>query len=115
MTSNSRIFVLICLCLLALASTGCNFIYKQSVQQGNAFEEDQLDLLELGMTKRQVSLIMGTPAVQDPFHADRWDYVYTYAPRGKLSTQRHIVLQFEAGNLASIDGDIDQLIDPKDL
>ena len=39
-------------------------------------EQDDLDQVELGMTKNQVRFLLGTPLIDDPFHADRWDYVY---------------------------------------
>ncbi len=28
------------------------------------------------MTENQVRFLLGTPMIADPFHADRWDYVY---------------------------------------
>lgn len=97
---NRKLFLLLFAVLLL---GGCNLIYKQSVQQGNAIEQDSVDDLSLGMSKRQVSLIMGTPAIHDPFHADRWDYIYTFRPRGNDGSQRNITLYFKDGDLAKID------------
>jgi len=28
------------------------------------------------MTRSQVRFLLGTPMIDDPFHRDRWDYVY---------------------------------------
>ena len=28
------------------------------------------------MTRNQVRFLLGTPMIDDPFHASRWDYVY---------------------------------------
>ncbi len=95
------------LCLsLAMAAGGCNLIYKQNIQQGNVIEQDQVDQLETGMSKRQVSLIMGTPAIVDPFHADRWDYVYRFRPRGRTGAGRSITLYFENNALTRIEGEV---------
>ena len=41
-------------------NTGCKLIYKQNVQQGNAHEQEDLDQVELGMTKKQVSYLLYT-------------------------------------------------------
>jgi outer membrane protein assembly factor BamE len=97
---NSKPFLLL---LAALLLGGCNLIYKQSIQQGNAIEQDSVDDLDLGMSKRQVSLIMGTPAIHDPFHRDRWDYIYTFRPRNNDGSQRNITLYFENDALTKID------------
>jgi outer membrane protein assembly factor BamE len=43
-----------------------------------------LDKLKPGMTPAQVRFILGTPLVVDPFHKDRWDYVYRLERGGKL-------------------------------
>ena len=69
-------------------NTGCKLIYKQNVQQGNAHEQEDLDQLELGMTKKQVAYLLGTPAVHDPFHQDRWDYISMLSRRGGEPVRR---------------------------
>jgi outer membrane protein assembly factor BamE len=57
-----------------LLSTGC--VYRATISQGNIIKQEDLDQLEIGMTRNQVRFLLGTPMVDDPFHADRWDYVY---------------------------------------
>jgi outer membrane protein assembly factor BamE len=60
---------------IALAiSSGC--VYRANIAQGNLIKEEDLDQVELGMTKNQVRFLLGTPLIDDPFHAQRWDYVY---------------------------------------
>jgi len=87
-----------------LACSGCNLIYKQNIQQGNAIEQDDLDELYIGMNQRQVLFVLGTPSVKDPFHDDRWDYVQTFSRRGNPMVQRTITLRFEDGLLSDIGG-----------
>ena len=77
----TRYLFIVLLATLVL-NTGCNLIYKQNVQQGNAHEQEDLDQLELGMTKKQVAYLLGTPAIHDPFHQDRWDYISMLSRRG---------------------------------
>ena len=47
--------LLIALMATLILTSGCKLNYKQNVQQGNAHEQEDLDQLELGMTKKQVS------------------------------------------------------------
>jgi outer membrane protein assembly factor BamE len=99
----SQKFLLMLVCSL-LSLGGCNIIYKQNVQQGNAIEQDSLEQLKPGMTMNQVAFLMGTPAVRDPFHQQRWDYYYSFAIRGGEPLTRLVTLQFENSILAEITG-----------
>jgi outer membrane protein assembly factor BamE len=99
--TKKRLLVLVC-CLIA--TSACNLIYKQNIQQGNALEQDKIDQLEIGMTMNQVAFLMGTPAVRDPFHHDRWDYFYSFSIRGGDPTTRLITLKFENAVLKEMTG-----------
>ena len=70
--------------LAALAGSACGLIYRQDVNQGNLVEQESVDLLKPGMTKRQVALIMGTPSIESPFDQDRWDYASSFSRRDIL-------------------------------
>jgi outer membrane protein assembly factor BamE (lipoprotein component of BamABCDE complex) len=99
----SRNVLMIVFCCL-LGATGCNLIYKQNVQQGNAIEQEKLDQLRIGMTMSQVAYLLGTPAIRDPFHQSRWDYLYSYARRGGKATIRRVTLRFENAVLQEMTG-----------
>jgi outer membrane protein assembly factor BamE len=55
-------------------SSGC--VYRLNISQGNLIEQEDLDQVEVGMTRNQVRFLLGTPMIDDPFRKDRWDYVY---------------------------------------
>ena len=65
-----------------------------------------LGRLKPGMDKNQVRFIMGTPVLVDPFHTDRWEYIYTFSKGGKQREQRHITLYFKDEKLAYVRGDV---------
>ncbi len=90
--------------ITALALSACNLVYKQDVQQGNVLDEDNVAQLELGMTKRQVLVLLGSPSVQSPFHSDRWDYANIFIRRGSEQFKRVLTLRFEGERLASVEG-----------
>ena len=86
-------------------NTGCKLIYKQNVQQGNAHEQEDLDQIKLGMSKKQVAYLLGTPAVRDPFHNDRWDYIYTYKFGNNDVTRNNLSVFFDNNKLSKIEGE----------
>lgn len=111
--------------LLVLLVTGCNVVYKQNIQQGNVLDREDMDRLEAGMTKRQVMVLLGSPAVQSPFHSDRWDYINSFAPRGGKAERRTLTVEFEndqvvnfsgsyleSGDIAGADLEALEIIDP---
>ncbi|MGD8788602.1 MAG: outer membrane protein assembly factor BamE [Burkholderiales bacterium] len=93
--------------LISLFLSGCIIApYKVDIQQGNYVNEDMVLKLKLNMTREQVLFAMGTPLIIDPFHPDRWDYVYMTGEAGKVKRVRGVTLEFEGDQLARIDGDI---------
>lgn len=80
-------------------------VYKISIPQGNIITQEMVDQLRPGMTKRQVIFVMGTPLVRDPFHQDRWDYVYNFMPGGGVRGQERVSVFFEEDALINFTGD----------
>jgi outer membrane protein assembly factor BamE len=97
-------YLFIALLATLTLNTGCKLIYKQNVQQGNAHEQEDLDQVELGMSKKQVAYLLGTPAISDPFHQDRWDYISMLSRRGGDPARRLVTLTFENDRLIATDG-----------
>ncbi|MEC9415531.1 MAG: outer membrane protein assembly factor BamE [Pseudomonadota bacterium] len=60
--------------LLIILTQAC--VYQANLAQGNFVEKEDLDQIEIGMTRSQVRFLLGTPMIDDPFHQDRWDYIY---------------------------------------
>ena len=88
--------------LAGLAVSAC--VYRMDVQQGNLLDAEQVDQVEVGMTRSQVRFLLGTPMVIDSFDADRWDYVYSLR-RGhsRKVTKSHLVVWFEGDKVARIE------------
>jgi outer membrane protein assembly factor BamE len=93
------------LSVASLLGSGCA-IYKIDVQQGNRIEQEAVDQLKPGMTKKQVEFLLGTPLIVDPFHEDRWDYVYSYQRGGGKREQTRMTVFFERDALVRVEGDI---------
>lgn len=80
-------------------------VYKIAIPQGNIITQEMVDQLRPGMSKRQVIFVMGTPLVRDPFHQDRWDYIYSFQPGGGVRGQERVTVQFVDDQLVSFTGD----------
>jgi outer membrane protein assembly factor BamE len=81
---------------LALA-VGC--VYQANLSQGNLLKQEDLDQVEVGMTRSQVRFLLGTPMVDDPFHHDRWDYVYFIRVGRNSATFKRWVSIYFAGDV----------------
>ena len=91
--------------VLALLLAGCISIYSPEVQQGNVVGPEMVERLKPGMTRSQVRAILGTPLVSDPFHPDRWDYVYSYRPsREAPAEQGRLTVVFQGDALVRLEG-----------
>ncbi|MEO7581076.1 MAG: outer membrane protein assembly factor BamE [Massilia sp.] len=78
--------------------------YRPDIQQGNFVSQEMLAQLQVGQTRDQVKFILGTPLMQDIFHADRWDYPFYLARgNGELTTAR-VTVYFKDNKVARFDG-----------
>lgn len=104
--------------------------YKADVVQGNVVTQEVLGLVQPGLGRMQVRELLGTPLLADPFHTDRWDYVFTLRRQGVPDQKRvvsvffdgDVVKRLDAGDLpserefvASIDRPVQDREAPKDL
>ena len=88
--------------LLLLFLAGCT-LYRADLQQGNVIDKEELDKLKIGMSKQQVNFLLGTPLLNDPFHKDRWDYVYTLkTDNQRVKVKKHLTLIFTGDTLSQI-------------
>ncbi|MCX7098177.1 MAG: outer membrane protein assembly factor BamE [Methylococcales bacterium] len=80
-------------------------VYTVAVQQGNIIEQSMVDQLRPNMNKRQVLYIMGSPMLNDVFHTNRWEYLYSDKPSGEDRVQKQLTLVFENDQIVAIQGD----------
>lgn len=104
-----NLFILALILSLLSLSTGC--VYRANISQGNLIEQEDLDQVEVGMTRNQVRFLLGSPMIDDPFHQARWDYVY-YIRIGRKDAafKRWLTIIFEDDIVTEIRKD--QELDP---
>jgi outer membrane protein assembly factor BamE len=83
--------------------------YRIEIVQGNAVTKEQANAVRPGMTREQVQAILGTPMLTDPFHADRWDYIFSIRRAGTAVQRRTVIALFNKA------GTLERLQAPDDL
>jgi len=97
-----RLLPLLLLAAAAVASTGC--VYRLNIQQGNLVKVEDVDQVSAGMTRSQVRYLLGTPMVSDPFHPDRWDYVFSFKRgRDPKTDTAHFVVYFDGDKVSRVE------------
>lgn len=86
-----------------IAFSACS-IHKLDIQQGNVITKQMTEKLKIGMDKGQVRFILGTPSISDPFHKNRWDYIFTLATDAGKKEANHIKVIFENNRVVRFTG-----------
>jgi outer membrane protein assembly factor BamE len=95
------------LLILPLLFAGCMLApHKIDIQQGNYVDQAMVAKLKPEMTRSQVRFILGTPLIADPFHPNRWDYVYLTGKANNVHTRHKITVVFDGDKLKHVEGDI---------
>ena len=79
-------------------------VYRPDTQQGNFISKEQVAQLQVGMTPAQVRFLLGTPLLNDVFHADRWDYPFLLKRGDGTVTTSHVVVYFKDGRVSHFEG-----------
>lgn len=99
---KNLIFITALIISLILPLTACE-PHRIDVQQGNRIKPVTLKKLKTGMNRKQVLYVLGSPLLKDPFHEDRWDYIYYLKPGNKAVKQSRVTLYFKKNKLVKID------------
>lgn len=79
--------------------------YKADIVQGNFVSAEQVAAIKPGMSRLQVRDILGTPLLTSVFHAERWDYVFTFRRQGVTPQSRRLTVFFKGDSLERIEAD----------
>lgn len=91
------------LCLVVSLQMGCSFVstHQLEITQGNHFDADALAQLRLGMTAKQVAYLLGSPAIDQLYADQRWDYLYYRDDHKNPVTNQRLSLWFDQNGLLS--------------
>ena len=87
-------------------------LYRIDIQQGNIVNQEMIDQLEIGMERRKVSFILGTPLLADPFNQDRWDYLYSLRTGSGTAVTQRLSVYFADDRLVRIENHLEPGVVP---
>lgn len=73
------------------------------VRQGNYITPEMRQKIKIGMSRQQVTSVLGSPLVTDVFHVNRWDYMYRLEEKSKLVEQQRLTIYFVGEFVSRID------------
>lgn len=93
---------IISLALIGLALSGCAFISKLDIEQGNIITENQVRELHPGMSEAEVKAVMGNPVLVNLFSPDRIDYIYTMEKAHQKMQAKRVICIFRNNVLRDV-------------
>ena len=93
--------ILIIIISLLIYSCSNTNLYRVTITQGTVFNQEDLDKLEIGMTKDQVSFVMGQPSFENFFEKNVWNYIYKITTGDNVDMEKKVKLIFDEKNLLS--------------
>ena len=88
-------------------------IYKPTILQGTVLNVEEVNQLQLGMSKDAVMNLIGSPSIIDPFHQQQWDYINHSTIDGEIEIRYRLRLIFSGNLLSEIDkSGLEELINP---
>ncbi|WMY97015.1 MAG: outer membrane protein assembly factor BamE [Arsenophonus sp.] len=103
-----KILIHILIIFTIILITGCsiikNFVYHPDINQGNYFNLKDILTIKLGMNKEQITYILGTPMIKEPFGVQKWYYIFYKKNSHQKTKQKTLILTFnEKSILIKID------------
>ena len=109
--------LLISIALISSCASWLPDAHRQDVVQGNEIKRETLNKIHLGMKKSEITPLIGNPTLKDPFHTNRWDYIYIVVPGRDQAEQSRVTLYFKGDELIKMDDsefkEIESIIEKK--
>lgn len=98
-----KIFLINIALILTLTHCASYDFSRRVVRQGNLLPEKKIARLQLGMSKEEVAILMGTSLLSPTFTNNRWDYVHTCRKGNNALLVRNLSLYFTNNKLTHIE------------
>lgn len=82
-----------------------SIVHKRTIQQGSVLTAEGMESLQPGMSKDEVKIALGSPALVDVFHQDRWDYIYWLQKPREEPQRKTLSIYFVDDLVDRIEGD----------
>ncbi len=95
--------------MLSLVISGCWFIYKPDIKQGNILTLEKINRIYTGMPKETVVSILGEPILINVFNDQEMVYVYTIQPGHAPFHAEQLRIHFVNGRVFQYTTDVHKL------
>jgi len=79
--------------------------HRIDIQQGNLLSTEQISQVAVGMSKTQVTSLLGRPLTTNQLNPDRWEYIYSLNRSGETPEVQRLSLEFENDQVANLEKD----------
>jgi len=79
--------------------------FRLDIAQGNYLTSDTVERVRPGMRRQDVRFVLGSPLLLDPFHPNRWDYIFRFQRGTGESVTRRVTIHFEGDRVERIEAD----------
>ena len=91
--------------LAALADSNLFKPFRLDIAQGNYLTSDTVEQIRPGMRRQDVRFVLGSPLLLDPFHPNRWDYIFRFQRGTGESVTRRVTIHFDGDRVERIEAD----------
>jgi outer membrane protein assembly factor BamE len=92
-------------CSSMLPSSSLFTPFRIDIAQGNYLTGDVVERVKPGMPREEVRFLLGSPLLIDPFHPNRWDYVFRFQRGAGESVTRRVTIHFDDQRVARVEAD----------
>lgn len=79
--------------IISLLSIIVGCVKQPIINQGQTIDSDSFSQLQIGMSREQVRLILGSPALIDTFNSNQWFYYFSNAKINEQKIKKQGTLQ----------------------
>jgi outer membrane protein assembly factor BamE (lipoprotein component of BamABCDE complex) len=101
MCFKRKLFLLFVVAGLSFCLSGCWFIYRPDIKQGNILTLKQVSQIRVGMSREEIIAIFGEPILVNIFNETQMIYVYTIQPGHGPFHAEQLRIYFTNGRVAS--------------
>ncbi|VFP78429.1 Outer membrane protein assembly factor BamE [Candidatus Erwinia haradaeae] len=89
--------------LLLIISSSCSTIdqvlYRNNLNQGDCLTTASIEKIRIGMTKQQISYLLGRPMIHNSSQSNIWHYVCRRESRYQTMNQQVLTLTFNQNDI----------------
>jgi len=108
MTARTLLVIVLIPIFTTLSACGAWWLprpHRIDIQQGNLLSTESIEQVTVGMSKTQVTSLLGVPLTTNQINPNRWEYIYSINRSGGTPDVQRLSLEFENDKVANLEKD----------